>query len=60
MQQESLVVKVLLEGEGVFRERRGVELPEGSQEVRELLNYLYLLTSLNRTWSMYVCVSSRV
>jgi hypothetical protein len=73
MQQESLVVKVLLEGErGLARGRRGrggagVELPQGRQEQRELLNNLYLLTSLDGTWSVsvstvydIVCVSSSV
>ena len=52
MKQESLVVEVLLEGEGVVisgRSRGGgrVELPERGQEMGELLNYLYLLTGLN-------------
>ena len=37
-----------------------VELPEGRQEDRELLNNLYLLTSLNGTWSMYGCVASSI
>ena len=44
---------ILLEGERVLggTGRQGVELPEGGQEVRKLLNNFYLLTSLNRTWS---------
>ena len=57
MEHESLVVEVLLEGEGCgLAGGRGgarVELPEGRQEHGELLNNLYLLTSLNGTWSMY-------